>query len=183
MKIIKHPDTFACEICGHEYKNKALAEYCEKFELKEQNIKIGDKVLVESRYDGFFEETVIDVFIRNCESFSLYDLENGTITHRDKTVYSVLDWIEKYNIEPHEWIIKTENSIEVCKDGTVSNQWHLSEVINLTNIEWNEDFESMPDDCFVKMLCNSGDENLIIKSGKTHFEKYYDNTFIAWFKE
>jgi hypothetical protein len=183
MKIIQHPDTYICEICGAEYKRKELAEYCENFNLSTSEISIGDTILVESRYDGYFEEKVTDVLLKSTQVFIRQDDEQDIITHRDGTKYTPLEWVKKFDLQPHKWVIITENDIEICKNGSTSNEWYESEVVDLKKCQWVDDYESMPQECIVKWF-----ENGIItirNSGKEHYKQHwsYKTTFIAWLKK
>jgi hypothetical protein len=46
VQVIKHPDTYICEICEFEHKRKDIAELCETLRpLGEPRTKIGDVIL------------------------------------------------------------------------------------------------------------------------------------------
>lgn len=80
MKIIKTPDTYQCEVCGSIHNVKEVAEYCESYILPECKVNIGDKVFVETRYDGYQLRKVIDIEIHG--------------THDQHYFNSVAEWNE-----------------------------------------------------------------------------------------
>jgi hypothetical protein len=162
-----------CEQCGHEYESKEFAEYCENYQIEDCPIGIGDMILVESRYDGFFEEKVIDVKLIHNPSF-----DGESVIDRRGNEFTAIEWLEKFNTKPHNWVILTGNKIEVCKDGTTSNEWALNEIVDLKQFRWNLNYHGMPESCFV----NVGHK--IIRSGKEHFEKYWGpSDFVSWLEK
>ena len=54
---------YECEVCGTQYANAAYAQYCENFVMPEAEIKIGDEIDVQTRYDGIERDTVIAIEI------------------------------------------------------------------------------------------------------------------------
>jgi hypothetical protein len=54
MKIIKHPDTYQCEICLTEYDTEDKALACEASpSLPECSIKVGDEIEVAGKWDTY----------------------------------------------------------------------------------------------------------------------------------
>lgn len=186
MKTIKHPDTYQCEICGAEYKTQFMAERCESRRTdRKTDIQIGDKVLCESRYDGFFELTVVDIFLNNNWHLQSWEKDNLNrfLPRRQTTLREYIYVIAKQ--DSHEWILKTNDSLTVCKDGSCSDIWHEDSVCPLKNIIWNENYDEMPilnndQYCFIKWI---EDDDIVIRRGsKSWFDKHWKDKvqFVAF---
>ena len=52
--------TYTCNVCGNVYKELTDAVTCSSLK-KEIDIKVGDIIPIESRYDGIFDCTVISI--------------------------------------------------------------------------------------------------------------------------
>lgn len=133
MKIIKHPNTYICEICGYEHDSLLVAEACESYILPECKFNVGDKILCESRYEGYVENVVKSIRLVNKRNFNRICLADNKILEKLKT-----------NIKFHEWIIYTEDEIEICKDGTTSDRWSEDEIYKIDNIIWNNNILELP---------------------------------------
>jgi hypothetical protein len=190
MKTINHPDTYQCEVCGAEYTTQFMTEMCEKRPAERKtDIKVGDKVLIETRYDGFFEDEVIDIFLDNNWYLSRYDSEaelNKVLPRfPDKTIRdNILEWDSK-NPEPHEFLLKTSKSWNICNDGSCSDLWREIQVYPLKNMVWNESYNNLPElyedeFCFIKWLEN--EETVIRRGDKSWFDKHWKSKvkFVAF---
>jgi hypothetical protein len=130
-EIIKHPDTYKCKIRNHEYRLEQFAIWCESqpFDIdKYKNIKIGQHVLVQTRYGGKQKDVIKDISI-GCRIFQSEreykedsDLDQKC-TGRFKGTHR-----EFHNqCPPSEHFLKitTEEEWEICKDGTCTNEWDV----------------------------------------------------------
>lgn len=174
MKILTHPDTYQCEYCNAEYLRADLALLCETTTLPLPKFKSGDKVLVESRYDGFFRTIVTEVeLVHDFEFNSASD----SIPVKGQLV-PVLEYAAAYI--NHHWEYTTKLEVEVCNDGTISNKWNENELISIT--EWNTSYFDLPngDNILVRMV--GKDNKIVIRRGdKEWFEKYWSNhNFLGW---
>lgn len=164
MIIITHPDTYRCEVCNFEHTRKEIAQYCENYVLPPCNFEIGDIVLAESRYDGYFELTIVDILLWHSHSFNYNNrdselvipnpgcripVKNGFITEPTKLV----DYLRLKEKPAHTWGIITDDYVEVCKDGTCTNKWGDDALYPVKDLIWCDDFEKLKDitdDVFVK---------------------------------
>lgn len=61
METIKQPDLYQCEVCGTAYKIKGNAELCEAMPVEQLRFSVGDRVKVESRYNGTLGVTIEEI--------------------------------------------------------------------------------------------------------------------------
>jgi hypothetical protein len=124
MKTIHHPDTYICEICGTEYKLRANVELCESLPIEEVKFQVGDKVKVESRYDGLIEVEIVEILPPQAQAgmkFVDNMLEKGI------TKELIHDF--------HPLLYKVSEYIEICKDGSTSNKFESRDLIKVENNE------------------------------------------------
>jgi hypothetical protein len=184
MRIIKHPDTYQCEICGFEHTRKSIAEMCEEYVLLPCKVVMGDKVLVESRYDGFLEVTVTDIKLVNNRNANNY--RKDFIKLRKQFIPTFLeDYVKDWKF--HSWLIITNESIEVCKDGTCSDTWEESEVFKCSEIVWNTNYDEIPSlpsgsYCFIKWVNEKNNEVTIRRGERKWFDEYWKDKvkFVAF---
>ena len=106
MKIIPQLDMYQCEICGTNYKLKENAILCNSLPIEDEVYFIGDKVTVESRYDGPVEVIIEEEFgVMPDVGMTYLDTNNCLIQ----------------NAKEHKRVYRVSKSIEICKDGTRDN--------------------------------------------------------------
>jgi hypothetical protein len=117
MKVIKQPSLYQCEICGSIYRNKSFAVFCEGLPLYKTNYKIGDTVYVESRYDGLIQTKIVELKITQPMGLGLAD----TMTSRPSDTI-------KERLTSHYMLAIVEDKVEICKNGTKSNEFYIQEL-------------------------------------------------------
>ena len=186
--IIKHPDTYRCSICGTEYYLKSIAELCETYNpIKPCKYKIGDKVLVESRYDGLIEVTINKIEITDRLGRGYSNRVNETVTlHRVNKPIPIVDYIKSHYLKPdetpHRWLLTSEEYVEVSKDGDTSSRWLEEEVISTNDLRWNNSYEELKlSTCQLLVKYIYRNEEYIDTSSKDLVLGWADGqTLIAW---
>lgn len=191
MKTITHPDTYVCEKCETEYEYKELAELCETFmplpPIEDLNVKVGDTILCESRYDGWFELEVIDIKVIASTLYS------ETLKSKDPTIKRLykkgkvkeqeltdLEHAVLKKWQPHKYVCVTDASLTVCNDKTCSDEWRVDNNL-VVNPQWNPNFESCPDDhFFIKYV--HGEDTVIRRGNKKWFIDHWQDKvqFVGW---
>ena len=181
MIIVKHDNTYMCEVCNFEHSRKGVAEYCEHSAVTAPVVRRGDKVLVESRYDGFIESTVLEVSIRHNKYFNFNNTPSVFAHYITKKTIPLKESMRRTT--PHEVVVTLGDSVEVCKDGTCSDVFCVDEIILGKNLRWWDDLEMLPSNLelvFIKYIDVDGDQ-YIRRGDKKWFHKYHgDCNFIAW---
>ena len=94
VQVIKHPDTYKCEVCGEVYVDEWRAELCEEFKTITPPFKVGDTIFVQTRYDGILPVEIVDFTKVNY-------LEWGIERMRSREAYFNLINRENYNIKDY----------------------------------------------------------------------------------
>ena len=173
--------TYQCEVCGTAYKDKAVAEHCETFmPLAESPIHIGDTVYCESRYDGFFELKVTGIALQvtNLQRTSTLEkciFRRGQYKGQELTD---LEYMKLEKRQPHVWYYTTNDTLEICKDGTCSDKWWAEQLYYVS--DWVPVLSTMPEDCLIKW--QDIGETVIRRGGKAWFLEHCAGKveFIAW---
>lgn len=198
VQVVKHPDTYICEVCKFEHTRKDVAELCETLRpLTEPRIKVGDIVLCESVYEGFFECTVDLVNLDNVLNFNNVTLDengcihikrekiNGKFKQCDKFIH-ITDYIKNDPKRiPHRWIYRTIEGVEVSKDGDENNWWDDITGKIVTKDFWNTDvslINKLPEDTNFFIKCNWKDYYQIYLTSKTDYvnDGYMQDSTFAW---
>ena len=155
MIIVKHPDTYQCSVCLQEYKTQFLAEYCESNVLVpiSKDILVGDKVLIQTRYNGYFEDKVTNIFVEKQDVYKHLDFDEELDNFLPKINMTYREYMLTGQYKaPHVYVIETEREWNVCNDGSCSKLWYESEVIQSKHLRWNNDNSSMVGDVLIKYV-------------------------------
>ncbi|MFA6201272.1 MAG: hypothetical protein WC679_12800 [Bacteroidales bacterium] len=106
MKIIPQPNMYQCEICGTAYKLKENAILCNSLPIEDEVYFIGDKVTVESRYDGPVEVIIEEELDIMPDVGMTYLDDNNCLIKKAKE---------------HKRVYRVSKFVEICKDGTTDN--------------------------------------------------------------
>jgi hypothetical protein len=177
MKTLQHPNTFLCEKSNQEFAFDYLAKACEEFfpEPIPSKFQIDDEILCPSRYDGFLEATIEGFTTKYYNPFKDY---NEEFWFRKGRYYTLRELAKTATFA--ENFIKTKEDIEICKDGSCTNLWHLTDVYLLKELEWRVTEPPKEVELFVKVFRKSEGhfDVAIFKSKGSVNTNYFD--LIEW---
>jgi hypothetical protein len=138
--IIKHPDTYKCNICQFEHTRLLVAEICETNNPPAlYAFNVGDEILVPTRYNGWCGDTITDISL---------DVDRLAIDYNDRSDNRVkkelTDPLFLQTLKPHIWVLTTARNHTVCNDGSRSNMWAETEVLSTSGLEWISDPTDVP---------------------------------------
>lgn len=113
VQVIKHPDTYKCEVCGEVYVDEWRAKLCESLPLQQPAFPIGAIISFHTRYDGLVKDEVVGhVLIRNNGHVLLSNSSGISLS-----LECIKQLLEKGHIEsPHSYAYVVSNHHQLGKD-------------------------------------------------------------------